>query len=157
MSPGDNVLDMAHTRTCVPDPAELRVKTSQCLILWAMLVFSAMVCAGSEITLESGSTLTISETEYNRYLPHAFYDQAVSSLARLFPEHVLLATRRTGKLGRISYSLVCFKETRSGSRVVIQGVAVLEDRAWTFDATAPSEYGDTLLQVLEQIAKLTSS
>lgn len=133
-------------------------RASQSLIFGAMLVFGALACAASEIKLESGSTLTVSKTEYSRILPHAFYDQALSSLPHLFPKHVLLASRRSGALGEVVYALVCFKETQSSDQVVIQGVAVHRNQAWNLEAIASSSsYGDTVMQVLEQIGKLPSN
>jgi len=130
-------------------------RVSQSLFLGAVLLLGAIACAASEIRLESGSTLTVSRAEYSRILPHAFYDQALSSLPHLFPKHVMLASRRSGSLGKVVYALVCFKETQASDQVVIQGVAVHGDRAWNLEASAPASYGDTLLQVLEQIAKLS--
>lgn len=122
----------------------------------ALWLFAAIACAASEIELKSGSTLTIRDTEYSRALPHVFHDQGMSSLPRLFPEHVLLASRRFGVLGEASYALLCFKENPSSERVIIQAVAVYRDRAWTLEAVASSSYGDTLVQVLEAIAQLPS-
>lgn len=122
-----------------------------------MLLLGGLSCGASDIKLESGTTLTVNETEYSRILPHAFYDQATASLPHLFPEHVLLAGRRSGRLGEVSYALICFKEARASDRVVIQAIAVHGGRAWRLEAIAPSSYGDTLVQVLEQIGKLRSN
>ena len=133
------------------------MRASQSLLLGAVFVLGAIACAASDIKLESGSTLTVSNTEYSRILPHAFYDQAISSLPHLFPKHVLLASRRSGVLGEVVYAMVCFKETQASERVVIQAVAVHRDRAWNLEVIAPSSYGDTLVLVLEQIEKLPSN
>jgi hypothetical protein len=129
-------------------------QTSQSLWLGAVFFLGAMECAAGEIKLDSGATLTVSDTQYNRTLPHVFHDQATSSLPHVFPRHVLLASRRSGVLGDVVYALVCFKETPSSERVVIQAVAVRGDRAWNLEAIAPLRYGDTLVQVLEQIQML---
>jgi len=131
--------------------------TSQWLWLGAVFFLGVIECAASEIKLDSGATLTVSDTQYSRTLPHVFYDQATSSLPHLFPQHVLLASRRFGVLGEVVYALVCFKEAPSSERVVIQAVAVRGDRAWNLEAIAPSTYGDTLVQVLEQMGKLPSN
>jgi hypothetical protein len=129
-------------------------QTSQSLWFGAVFFLGAIECAAGEIRLDSGATLTVSDAQYSRTLPHAFHDQATSSLPHVFPQHVLLASRRSGVLGDVIYALVCFKETRSSERVVIQAVAVRGDRAWNLEAIAPLRYGDTLVQVLEQMQRL---
>lgn len=125
------------------------------LVGMSLLVASFAYAAGG-VTLPSGSRLTISELEYNRTLPHSFYDQAMSSLPHLHPGYRLLASRRVGTLGGVLYALVCYRESPSSEHAVIQAVAVFRDRAWALDTTAPASYGDTLVEVLEQIAKLPS-
>jgi hypothetical protein len=133
-------------------------RTSQSLLFGAMFVFVALANAASEIKLGNGSTLTVSNTEYSRILPHAFYDQAISSLPQLFPTHVLLASQRSEVLGEVVYALVCFKETPTSDQVVVQGVAVHGERAWNFRAISPtSSYSLGIMQVLEQIEKLPSN
>jgi hypothetical protein len=134
----------------------MRPSPSQALLLGAILLLGAATSAASEIKLDSGTVLTIRSTAPSRLLPHAFYDQALASLPHVFPQHVLLAARRSGHLGEVVYALVCFRETPSSDRVLIQAVALHGDRAWTLDAIAPPSYGDTLVQVLEQIARLPS-
>jgi hypothetical protein len=126
-------------------------------LLGAVFLLEAIAGGASDIKLESGSTLVVTDTQYSRTLPHLFHDQAASSLPHLFPNHVLLASRRSGVIGEVTYALVCFKETQSTERVVIQAVAVHKDRAWSLEAIASSSYGDTLVQVLEQIGKLPST
>jgi hypothetical protein len=130
------------------------VATARGLWLGAVLLWGVTAWA-AQVTLESGSTLTIIDAPYSRALPHAFHDQARASLARLFPQHVLLASRRFVTLGDVAYALVCFRETPSSERVVIQAAAVRGIRAWNLETSAPATtYGDTLVQVLEQIGKL---
>jgi hypothetical protein len=132
-------------------------RAAQSLLVGAVFVLAAVACVASDIKLESGATLTINEIAYSRILPHAFYDQAISSLPHLFPSHVLLTGRRFGSLGDVAYSLVCFKETPLSERVVMQAAAVHRGRAWSLETVAPLSYADTLVQVLEQIGKLPSN
>lgn len=133
-------------------------RTSQSLVISAMLLFGPFVHAASEIQLDNGGTVTVSNAQYSRSLPHAFYDQALASLSHLFPAHVLLAGRRSDVLGEVAYSLVCYRETPSSDRVIVQGVAVHSDRAWNIKAYTPvSSYEITLGQVLEQIEKLPTN
>ena len=128
----------------------------QSLLVGTALLVGSCACAATDISLTSGGTLTITNTAYSRALPHAFYDQAMSSLPHLYPRHELLASRRAGALGEVIYALVCYKETPSSEHAVIQAVAVFKDRAWSLHAISPTAYGDTLMEVLEYIGKLPS-
>lgn len=130
--------------------------TSTLVLLGAFAAAGIPDAVALGAALPSGGTLTISQAEYSRALPHAFYDQAMSSLPRLHPGYQLLASRRVGALGDVLYALVCYRESASSDHVAIQAVAVVGDRAWSLDATAPVSYGDTLVEVLERIAKLPS-
>ncbi len=130
------------------------VRGSQSLVMGVSLLLGALACSAGEIELDGGGTLIVSDTAFSRILPHAFHDQAIASLPHLFPEHVLLTSRRSGVLGEVVYALICFRESPVSDRVVIQAVAVHRDRAWRLETEAPPRYGDTLLQVLEQIGKL---
>ena len=132
-----------------------RVLKMLLLALWLQAEFS--VCSAEEISLEGGSTLRVTEIAFHRFLPHSFYDQAMSSLPKLFPAHELLASRRTGAIGEVIYALVCYKETQSSPQVVSQAIAVHGNRAWDIDTTAAPSYGDTLVQVIEQIGALPSN
>jgi len=128
--------------------------------LGAALAALAGIAAGPpppvRIGLDGGGTLVVREVEPHRGLPHAFYDQALASLPRLHPEHVLLAARRRGTVAGVAYALVCYREAPDAERVVIQASAVHGDRAWSLDAVVPPPYGSALLQVVEEIAKLPS-
>jgi hypothetical protein len=153
----DPSAERAYRRPGLPITASRMARTSRLLCVGAMLAFGALAYAASEIKLEDGNRLTVSQTESSRILPHTFYDQAISSLPHLFPTHVLLAGRRSGVLGDVEYALVCFKETPASEQAVFRGIAVQGDRAWHFEATAPaSAFGVTLMQILEQIEKLSS-
>jgi len=122
--------------------------------LTIVLLLGPTPALAGEVGLDTGGTLTIEPIAANRMLPQAFFDQALASLPQLFPEHVLLASRRAGVLGDVSYALVCYKEAPTSERVVIQAVEVHGDQAWTLETDAPATYGDTLMQVLEQVARL---
>lgn len=128
--------------------------------LAAAVAALALVATGppppDRLELDGGGTLVVREVEPHRGLPHTFYDQALASLPRLYPEHVLLAARRRGSVGGVAYALVCYREAPDAERVVIQASAVHKDRAWSLDAVVPPPYGSALLQVVEEIAKLPS-
>jgi hypothetical protein len=129
-----------------------------CLLLFCLLLFlSAAAQADTEIQLNDGSALTITETRYNRMLPHSFYDQAMASLPQLYPEHELLAGRRSGRVGGVIYSLICYRKSPSSDRVIIQAVAVHNRQAWNIETlTNTTSYPGVLLQVLERINGLPS-
>jgi hypothetical protein len=126
------------------------------LILVLLLVLQ---CANAgelaRITLDGGITLNVSKFISNRSLPHAFYDQAMSSIPLLYPDYMIYAKRRQGKLGKLDYSLICYKQTRKSAQVTISGAAVSGTDAWSFETTVPeSSFGDALLRVIEAITKL---
>lgn len=126
-----------------------------CLVFSLLLVLSAAAPAGENFTLDNGDTLTVTEIRSNRTLPHSFYDQAMASLPQLYPHHRLLAGRRAGEVGDVAYSLICYRESPSNAKVVIQAVAVHGKRAWNIEAvTDTTLYPGALLQVIERISKL---
>lgn len=57
------------------------------LVVGLLLQAAVSVCAAEEIRLEGGSILKVTEIEFNRFLPRAFYDQAMSSLQNNYPVH----------------------------------------------------------------------
>ena len=131
-------------------------------ILLTVIFLSAQFVIASDDTykvkVEEEIVLSIKKFRSNRTLPHAFYDQAVSSIPKLYPEHVFFAKRRYGRLGKMQYSIVCYKETEKTSKVLVIGTAVLEKDAWSFDTHVDeTTFGDKLLIVLEAIEKLPSN
>jgi len=131
-------------------------------ILLSLLFLGAQPAIASDdnqtITADEGVVITVKKLGSARYLPHAFYDQAVSSIPKLYPEHEYLARRRNGRFGKVLYSVVCYKQSRHTHKVSISGTAVLADDAWSFETHVPeSSFGDKLLIVLEAIEKLPSN
>lgn len=129
------------------------------LILTLFLVAQPGFASGQTHRLKVGEgvVLNVNDYGYHRFLPYSFYDQAVSSIQHLYSGHVFLAKRRDGRLGKIQYSIICYKQAVNQSRIYITGVAVLGNNAWSFETDVPeSSYGDKLLVVLEAIGKLPS-
>lgn len=132
-------------------------------MLLASILLAAHLAAASDdyqkITIEEGIVLKVKKHRSNRSLPHAFYDQATASVPMLYPEHIFLAKRRYGRLGEMEYSIVCYKETGKRTEVLITGIAVSNNDAWSFETLVPeSSFGDKLLLiVLEAIEKLPST
>ena len=150
----DSVLGAVASRLITPVTKSAKLANLRSLLVGASFLMGAIACAASGVELESGNTLTISHAEFSRFLPHAFYDQAMSSLPHVYPKHVVLVSRRTGELGEVRYALVCFKESPASERVAIQAVAVHGRQAWRLETSAPLAYEATLVEVLEQISKL---
>ena len=132
-------------------------RTLRSILMGVLLLAAPITEAARDIPLESGSVLRISDAEVSRILPHAFYDQAMASLPHLYPKHVLLAARRSGRFGDVRYALVCYKETAASERVIIRAMAVHASQAWSLEAIASASYENTLIEVLEQIARLPST
>lgn len=125
------------------------------LILALLLIVQwAHAAELSTITLDGGITLNVSKFISNRWLPHSFYDQAMSSLPALYPDYVIYAKRRQGRLGQIIYSLICYKETSKSAQVTISGTAVSGHSAWSFQTSVPEKtFGTALLTVMEAVTR----
>lgn len=110
------------------------------------------------IRLENGEALVIKKIQPSRILPHAFHDQALSSITGIYPDSQILAKRRVGYLNKnpaVLYSMVCYKESSKQEGVIISGVVTYENQAWSFDSTVEeSAFPDTLILILETLNKL---
>lgn len=123
-----------------------------------VLLFPVTAARAGDISLDNGGTLHIEQARYNRALPQSFYDQARASLPRLYPDHELLAGRRSGRIGNVVYSLICYRESPGSNTVSIQAVAVQDQQAWNLYAVAePSSYAGYLVRTLEQISRLPAA
>ena len=108
-----------------------------------------------EISIDDNNVLTVIEIAGSRLLPHAYYDQAIASIPALYPEHEFLAKRRFAYIGKVAYSIVCYKKDKDDNIVIISGTAVLNTEAWSFQAEVPEPvFGDALIIVLETISKI---
>lgn len=128
--------------------------------VWALLL-TCLACVplarAGTIALESGARLSVTETRFNRGLPHRFHDQALATLTALYPEHQLLASRRFGRVGATVYALVGYREQAASAAVVIDALAVHGRRAWRLQTVvAGARYGDVLLEVIERIGRFAS-
>ena len=108
------------------------------------------------VPLENGVELHIKQIQFSRILPHAYYDQAISSIPGVYPESQIIAKRRLGYLTKnpsAVYSVVCYKKSKNQKEVTISGVVTSKNKAWSFDARADeSAFADTLIRVMEMIA-----
>jgi hypothetical protein len=127
------------------------------LKLILVLLFALQAVNAGEfarITLDGGIILNVSKFISNRSLPHSFYDQAMSSLPMLYPDYVIYAKRRFGRLGQMNYSLICYKQTRKATQVIISGTAVSGTDAWSFETSVPEKsFGTALLTIMEAVTK----
>ena len=128
------------------------------ILICALLVPSA---AASEVMsktvpLENGAELQIKQIQFSRILPHAYYDQAISSIPGVYPDSQIIAKRRLGYLAKnpaAVYSMVCYKKSKDQTEVTVSGVVTGKNKAWLFDAGVDeSEFADTLILVMEMIA-----
>ncbi len=87
--------------------------------------------------------------------PHTFFDQAMASITTLYPDHVVLVSRRSSSIAGVNYSLIAYRERGDAAAVRIDGAANLDSKAWVFDLACPANRAmDGLLTLLEQIADL---
>lgn len=114
--------------------------------------------SSNKVLLENNFELHVKEILPSRILPHAFYDQAMTSIPGVYPNSQIIAKRRVGYLGKNTsslYSMVCYKESKDIGEVTISGVITNKNKAWSFNVkVVESSFADTLLLVLEIIAEL---
>ena len=108
------------------------------------------------VPLDNGVELHIRQIQFSRILPHAYYDQAIASIPRVYPDSQIIAKRRQGYLAKnpaAVYSMVCYKKSKNQTEVTVSGVVTVKNKAWSFDAGVDeSEFADTLILVMEMIA-----
>ncbi|MDH3671104.1 MAG: hypothetical protein OES46_08040 [Gammaproteobacteria bacterium] len=108
------------------------------------------------VQLQGGGELKIESVEFNRWMPHIYYDQATDSLPSLHPELVTLAAHRLGTVGSTLYSLICYKTARDSPEILVTGAAVRDQQAWRIDViSSRSSYGELLLRVVEVISRIS--
>lgn len=131
------------------------------LFVVTLLVVSNTSVADSHVQtvqLQGGGELKIESVQFNRWMPHIYYDQATDSLPSLHPELVTLAAQRLGMVGSTLYSLICYKTSRDSVEILVTGAAVRDQQAWRIDAVSSrSSYGELLLRVVEAISKTSSN
>jgi hypothetical protein len=112
-----------------------------------------------KIPLETGVELRIEEILNSRILPHAYYDQAMSSIPGVYPESEIIAKRRVFQLGRrdsASFnSIICYKKDSNKAKVTITGVSTSRGKAWQFDTEIKeSLFTETLISVIAELSKI---
>ena len=132
------------------------------LIIFIIALLIAFPSAGAlemkikTVSLENGVELHIKQIQFSRILPHAYYDQAISSIPGVYPKSQIIAKRRLGYLTKnpsAVYSMVCYKKSKDQKEVTISGVVTSKNKAWSFDAGVDEiAFADTLIRVMEIIA-----
>ena len=129
------------------------------LIVLLILLLNPVLIFGENdsytIRLENGIDLDIKEHTAHRWLPHAYYDQALDSINSIYPENRILAKRRYGSVGNVRYSLIAYKDADESLEVKVKGVVVKQRLAWIFDTkVAEFKFNETMILILERISKL---
>jgi len=121
-------------------------------------VLSVLVVVGCSVAVQGAEPPRVCETHLrkttsNRWLPHAFFDQTVESLNSLYPDHIVLVSRRVGRLGNIRYSLIVYKVEPTSDRVHIDAMAVDHSDAWVYTADCPADEAmGGLVETLEAVS-----
>lgn len=98
---------------------------------------------------------TIDVIPVSRALPHSYVDQGLDSLPKIYPKHQLLLQQRDSSIGNVRYSLLVYKEEPNSTVVRIEGAAVRDSNAWTFQTKCSADaVMDGLVTTLERIAVL---
>jgi hypothetical protein len=107
------------------------------------------------VPLDAGVTMRVSPLRFNRWLPHAYYDQAITSLPAIHKELTVIASRRLGYVGNVAYSLIVYRLGAEPKQIVLNGAVQYNDKAWRIEvACVDGQYGDVMMQVLEAISQL---
>ncbi len=115
------------------------------IILW---VISATYALASE-------ELSVTEISFNRALPHAFHDQAIASIAEIYPNGEVLVAERIAYVGNFIYALVAYRKDSTASEAYVDAVAVIDMRAWRLQGAFPVGELDRMRRdVLERIEQL---
>ena len=130
--------------------------------LLALIVTLVTSVSSAQTTVDSSCNPTIVAVEYFRGAPWTYVDQGLESIRRLYPTHVLLAERRADQLGKVTFSLLVYKEDVAKPDLTIEGMAVEGPpdnlKAWRFAAKCQTKkLADGLVTLLEEIAKLSRS
>ena len=140
----------------------MRYKAMKKIIAFCFVVVCTLAGASETDTekfeLDNGYILYITETTHSRNMPYVFYDQAINSIPRIYPNSTVVAERRLGKIGKnavVLYSLIGYKKEKDTKEITISGIATNRDRAWSFNIlVADSSLTQTLLLILENLSNL---
>ena len=133
-------------------PAILKVFALGAGIVWVTHASSAD--EAFEIPLDAGVAMRVSPLPFSRWLPHAYYDQAIKSLPAIHEDITVIARRRLGYLGDIAYSLIAYRPSAESTQVILDGAVQYKDKAWRIEVTcAEDQYGDVTMQTLEVISQ----
>ena len=128
------------------------------LVIGAGLSWFTLASGADEtlvVPLDAGVEMRVSPLQFNRWLPHAYYDQAIESLPAIHKDLTVIANRRLGYVGDVAYSLIVYRSSAESEQVILSGAVQYTDKAWHIEvACTEDQYGDVMMQVLEAISQL---
>ena len=86
-------------------------------VVWALCWLSTAAAAAPARELQ------VAEIPFHRAFPHAFHDQAVASVASLYPKGRLLMAKRLGHVGDFVYALVVYQKRSDDRLAILEAVA----------------------------------
>ena len=121
----------------------------------AALVLAIVLWVIPTASADAGEELSVTEIPFNRALPHAFHDQAVASIAGIYPDGEVLVSERFGYVGDFVYALVAYRKEANAPEAYLDAVAVRDMRAWRLQGASPvDELCRMQRAVLERIEQL---
>ncbi len=105
----------------------------------AAIALATVLWLMPEVFAEAGKKLNVTEIPFNRTLPHAFYDQAVASIAGIYTSGQVLMAERLGYIGDFVYALVAYRKEANDPQAYLDVVAVSGTRAWRLQGTFPAD------------------
>jgi len=107
------------------------------LLVYLQLALQLALLLAWSATLHAADTVNpgivpikVEEVTPSRILPHAFFDQAISSIQVVYPESEILDGVRFRQLGSIAYAYVAYRTDRNAARVRLEMMATHDRRAW---------------------------
>lgn len=101
------------------------------------------------------ATIRIRPIASQRNLPHAFFDQALTSIQALHPRAIFVERERVGQRGSLLFALVAWRAEADAESTELDAVAVNGRRAWDLHATVPAPaYAAARRRLEEELAAL---
>lgn len=98
----------------------------------------------------------LSKIADNRLWPHGFYDQATETINSIYPNRVILVSRRSSRIGTHPYSLIVYRVEPTSTVIHIDAMAIDHPDAWVYSVECPADQGmEGLVTTLEEISHLS--
>jgi hypothetical protein len=136
-----------------PEPLCVR-KTCRVLLTSFLVLFVTMLAIAEA---PADDRFAVKEVPANRWLPHAFHDQAMASIGAggAYPHAEVVGHLRTGEHGGMLYAFVAYLPSPDSPLITIDALATDHRRAFSLQAAVPHErYDEARRAMLDAIRGL---